>query len=314
MGAVSSDQALEISDDGGKTWQTTAIQNAPPAASCSVIVDQVHPDTIVVSDIESDQFGHLSGGPFAVTTNAGKTWRSLDLPTGLMGFTDPPTLVNGHLIGIVSLNVAGGRALGDLSIDGSFTFLDSTLPYADTSPTSDSLGAFAVNPTDASHLYVLAQGKLDPAHPSSQTYLFTSTDAGATWRQAHMFDATERIGLWAPTPGALYAWISSPVSTSSGNLLQESTDGGVTWRAVSPAGFQIVEPWFGPSGQIVLASGVVAGGSNALDELDPATGKLTPMGRLPNLPIGGFMGLVTGGADPQFLVANPYATFARPLP
>ncbi len=315
LGSVSVpyDQTLEISDDGGVTWQTSAIRDLPSAAStdasCSVVVDQVHPDTIIVAD------GDITG-QFAVTTDAGKTWRSLDMPTGLMEFSDPPTLVNGHLIGVVNLSIGGDGelALGDLSIDGRLTFLDSLLPYANPSPDSNSLLAFAVDPTNASHLYVVAQGKLDPTRPSSQTYLFTSTDAGATWRQIHVFAAAAQMSLWAPTPGTLYAWISSPATTAGGNPLQQSVDGGVTWRDVTPADFQIGAAWFGPGGQVVLASGAVAGGANPLDELDPATGKLTPMGVLPRIPNSDFMGLVTGGADPQFLVSSAYAAFARPLP
>lgn len=304
--------ALAISDDGGQNWQESFIQALGSVTECVVVVDQLHPDTIIVGEAEPSQL--------AVTTDAGRTWRTLKLPAGmLMNFAQgagyqAPALVDGQLIGIFhSVSASARWALGDLSISGDFKVLDATLPYPNASTMHTPL-AFAVDPADASHLYVIAADGSDPAHLTSAAHLYTSIDAGATWWQVHTLASGERFDLWSPTPNTLYLWISYPEMSSNGNPLQQSVDGGVTWRAITPAGFRIDSVWFGPSGHIVLLGDAANSASTTLDELNSTTSALTPMGSLPDMSTSGFQGILTGGAHPVFVVADPHATFARPLP
>ena len=318
-GAQASDQTLEISDDGGQTWRESPIPNLQPAMNCVVVVDQVHPDTFVVGD-QISSFGPSGDNQLDITTDAGHTWRLLTMPTGRFNLDtfsfQGPTLVDDHLIGMVMLNVAGETTWrwGDLSLDGKLTFLDSTLPYPDAVSRQNGIMAFAVDPTDALRIYAVIASKYDPAHPSSDIYLYTTTNAGATWHETHDFVFGGRIQLWAPAPGALYFWVAYPEKSPTGNPLQMSTDGGVTWRDVTPAGLAIDSVWFGPDGQIVLLD-VPTGFSTArLDELDPATGKLTPLGAFPPASTTGYETIISGGADPRIIVADPNTTFACPLP
>ncbi len=109
--------ALAISDDGGQTWKESDIQALGTVSGCSVVVDQLHPDTIIV--------GNADGSKLAVTTDAGQTWRPLPLPAGMaMNFTlagSSNSLVNGQLIGVFhNISGSGRYALGDLSITGAF--------------------------------------------------------------------------------------------------------------------------------------------------------------------------------------------------
>ena len=173
--------------------------------------------------------------------------------------------------------------------------------------------AFAVDPANASHIYVIAAGKWEPAHPSIDALLFATSNAGASWRQIHTFPYGQLVSLWAPTPGALYLWVSYPEMSANGNPLQVSLDGGVTWRSVTPATPGLDSAYFGPSGQAVLLSGY-GQITSTLEELNPATGKLTPMGPLPPLATDGFTAVVTGGAHPVFVIASSLATYVRPLP
>ena len=109
--------ALAISDDGGQTWKESVFQEIGTVSDCSVVVDQLHPDTIIV--------GNADGSKLAVTTDAGQTWRPLPLPAGMaMNFTlagSSNSLVNGQLIGVFhNISGSGRYALGDLSITGAF--------------------------------------------------------------------------------------------------------------------------------------------------------------------------------------------------
>lgn len=330
LGAVVSDQTLDISDDGGHTWQETPIPDLQQASNCIVVVDQVHPDTIVVGTDgtgATNEWGPGTG-QLAVTTDAGQTWRALDMPTGrfvLNGFV-PPTLVDGHLIGIVNLsnqNVADAQALGDLSLDGKLTFLDSTLPYPDSASSSIGLMACAVDPTNAAHISVVVQGPHDMALPGVDLYLYTTTNAGATWQMTHILSHNyhgprEEVFLSEPTPGALYFGERYPEDEQSGNPLQVSADGGVTWLDVTSADLRIVSVWFGPDGRIVLLDEPSGSFTTRLDELNLTTGGLTPLGVFPRSlnegPSGGAGTIISGGADPQIIVADPVTTFARPLP
>lgn len=331
LGAVVSDQTLDISDDGGHTWQETPIPDLQQASNCIVVVDQVHPDTFVVGTDGTDRTDEWGPGTgqLAVTTDAGQTWRALDMPTGrfvLNGFV-PPTLVNGHLIGIVNLsnqNVADVQALGDLSLDGKLTFLDATLPYPDSASSSIGLMACAVDPTNAARISVVVQGPHDMTLPGVDLYLYTTTNAGATWQMTHILSHNyrgprEEVYLSEPTPGALYFGEKYPEDEQSGNPLQVSADGGVTWRDVTSADLRIVSVWFGPDGRIVLLDEPSGSFTTRLDELNPTTGGLTPLGAFPRslnegLSGGGAGTIISGGADPQIIVADPYTTFARPLP
>ncbi|HET9111788.1 MAG TPA: sialidase family protein, partial [Ktedonobacterales bacterium] len=300
---------LAISDDGGQTWKESDIQAAGTVTECSVVVDQLHPDTIIV--------GNADGSKLAVTTDAGQTWRPLPLPAGMaMNFTQAASsnsLVNGQLIGVFhNISGSGRWELGDLSITGAFKVLDATLSY----PTSamNSPMALAVDPANASHVYVIAQGKRDSAHPTQDVLLFVTSNAGASWRQIHTFPYGERVSLWASTPGAIYLWVSYPEMSANGNPLQVSFDGGVTWRDITSTNLRLDSPYFSPSGQIVLITAGNSQATAALEELNPATGKLTPMGPLPPLAADGFTAVVTGGAHPVFVVASSLATYVRPLP
>lgn len=326
LGAVVSDQTLDISDDGGHTWRETPIPYLQQASNCIVVVDQVHPDTFVVGTDETgvtDQWGPGTG-QLAVTTDAGQTWRALDMPTGLFvlnGFV-PPTLVDGHLIGIVNLsnqNVADAQALGDLSLDGKLTFLDTTLPYPDSASSSVGIMAVAVDPTNAARISVVVQGPHDMTLPGDDLYLYTTTNAGATWQMTHILSHNYRgprddVYLSEPTPGALYFGEKFPENEQTGNPLQMSIDGGVTWRDVTPASLRIVSVWFGPDGRIVLLDVPSVNFSAGLDELNPTTGGLTPLGAFPPTSPDRDATIITGGADPQIIVADPITTFARPLP
>ncbi|HZC07293.1 MAG TPA: zf-HC2 domain-containing protein, partial [Ktedonobacterales bacterium] len=260
--------ALAISDDGGHTWHESDIQAIGSVTECDVVVDQIHPDTIIVGDVQPSQF--------AVTTDAGRTWRALTLPAGMrMNFSggagyQAATLVNGHLIGIFIPASATDRwMLGDLSLNGSFKVLDARLPYpnsAERTPT-----AFAVNPANPAQLFVIAYGRVVPANPQRESILFGTLDAGATWRQLHIFDLAERISLWAPRSDALYAWVEYPELSANGNPLQESIDGGATWRSITSTSAPLDAAWFGPGGQIVLLRATGNGAAPMLDELNPST-------------------------------------------
>ncbi len=174
--------------------------------------------------------------------------------------------------------------------------------------------AFAVDPANASHIYVIAAGKWEPAHPSIDVLLFATSNAGVSWRQIHTFPYGQLVSLWAPTPGALYLWVSYPEMSVNGNPLQVSLDGGVTWRDITSTGLALYSAYFSPSGQIVLLSGGYGQPTPTLEELNPATGKLTPMGPLPPLATDGFTAVVTGGAHPVFVIASSLATYVKTLP
>jgi len=302
--------ALAISDDGGQTWRQSSIQTIGSVTECIVVVDQMRPDTIIVG-------GNGSPSQLAVTTDAGRTWRKLALPPD-MQMIFPGTLVDGQLIGqFHTFSNPFKLALGALSIDGSFRILDSRLPYQD-SATDNTPMAFTVDPTNPLHLYAIIPAKWDPAHPSSDVLLYATSDGGASWRLLHTFPFGERIDLWAPTPDALYLWVSYPWKSLNGNPLQESVDGGVTWRAITPANYRLGGAWFGPDGRIVVISGTNTNTAPTLAELNPATGALTPLGQPPATSRGSaaepFDGTVTGGASPVFVVAGFDATYVTPLP
>ncbi|HEX2349971.1 MAG TPA: zf-HC2 domain-containing protein [Ktedonobacterales bacterium] len=321
FGAMVGDPTLEISDDGGHSWQGSLIPDLQPGQNCIIVVDQVHPDTFVVGVDNGGQ----GTGQLVVTTDAGQSWRTLDMRTGLFELDGllPPTLVNSHLIGMVNLstpNVADEQALGDLSLDGKLTFPDSTLPYPDSASSSIGILAFAVDPTNAAHISAMVRGQSNLTHPGNDLCLYTTTNAGVTWRMTDTMTRTfplslrDDIHLWAPTPGALYFWERYPENSQTSNLLQMSTDGGVTWRAVTSASLRIVSVWFGPDGRIVLLDVPSGDFSSRLDELNPTTGGLTPLGAFPQRNIDASTIVITGGADPQIIVADWVSTFARPLP
>lgn len=305
---------LAISDDGGQTWQESDIQAIGMISDCAIVVDQRQPDTIVVGDTEAKRL--------AVTTDAGKTWRALHLPSGMGlrfaqgGGYAGPTLVNGHLIGIFRpLSGSGRWTLGDLSITGAYKVLDATLPY----PNSATLRlntpmAFAVDPSNAAHVYAIVPGKWDPAHPSQDVLLYATLDGGATWRRVYTFSYGERISLWAPTPTALYVWISYPEMSRNGNPLLQSVDGGATWRPVTPSSVAVADVLLSPSGRIVLGVDVAGGPADMLEGVDPRTGKLTPIGQAPSMSTSGSQGLVTDGAHPVLIFADGYVAYVRPLP
>ena len=110
------------------------------------------------------------------------------------------------------------------SADSAKTWQNIALPGA---PALATFSALAVDPENASNLYVDIS-RADKPHPGAPTnYFFRSADGGATWSQS---DPPRTAGLLAVDPAS--SNIVYLGTTSAGGLFR-STDSGATWSATS---------------------------------------------------------------------------------
>jgi hypothetical protein len=302
---TSAHPTLMVSSDAGHSWQSHSIDILGDVPSCTVMSDTQNAHTVVV--------GSGDATTLAVSTNDGLTWQRLALPTnaivgmvGLPGYGSP-VLVAGHLIG--ELNTMSDRTgwhLVETTLDGTWRRLDTTLPY---SPHNSSPESFAVDPHDASHIYVavyMPSGRAGQAGIA----VYETSDAGDSWHLIRMFPTSQRLALWTSADGSVYAEDSLDSAEPAYQLFRR-IDNGAHWNGIGlhDRGADVL--YVGPTGRILTTA------DGTLYSLDAITGEFIRLADLSSLGAttsGGLsIGCVVEGQRPLFFYAAQSGTFALPL-
>jgi photosystem II stability/assembly factor-like uncharacterized protein len=200
----------------------------------------------------------VNGGGVFLTTNAGRTWRTITPPPVKLGdpVEDVPSVVGvgaqdlwipvNDVFGIVPpADAVGGfdRAQGiERSTNGGRTWtFDSLEPGCFVSCGPDSLSF-----VDPSHGFATNSSLNGGSNNDGSTTLFSTNDGGVTWRPvgpvpgggAHDISFTSTEVGWTVT-GVTYGTVAQNEGrmTDAGGTLYRTTDGGATWSP--PAGLPV---------------------------------------------------------------------------
>ncbi len=289
--------------DAGRHWQTHAITGASATTFCVIVADTILPRTFVL------QTGVNSTNQLLVTRDNGATWQPLTISHGytvdLYGMPgyDMPALVNGHLITYFILDEqTNDFRLYDLTLGGEFTPLDAHMPrppkvsgLPDITPPE----AFAVDPTDPSHLYALEYGAFGPNHNTGFT-LYTTRNGGDSWRFLREWPTAIHLSLWVSPDKRVYALDGQDSSTG----LYSSADGATWWFTSLNDGYLALSP----SGFVVLFSG------QKILAFDPRSNHQRQLGTVPpDLASEWTCAVVLDQPSPTLLLAGIQGVFAFPL-
>ncbi len=182
---------LLVSKDGGRTWQSTALQSADAMA---LAAPSANPQVMYAA-------GH---DVFLKSTDTGQTWQpvSTNLPgTDMHGFTVDPEDANHVFAHVVGVGIFSSQDGGT-----TWTLLSSTVP--------DSTFNLAVGET-AQTLHAAA----------GQAGLLRSTDGGRNWSAIAGVPGSGVVTIaYSPTNKRLYV-----TTLGNGAGLYASDDGGATW-------------------------------------------------------------------------------------
>ncbi len=188
---------------------------------------------------------------------------------GIPGY-DMPALISGHLITcFIPDEQTNDFRLYDLTLAEEFTPLDAHMPQP---PKASGLRgntppeAFAVDPSDSRHFYAAVYGAFGPNH-NSGFRLYTTRNAGDSWRFVHEWPTAIHLSLWVSPDKRVYALDGQDSSTG----LYSSADGAM-WQFTSLNDGYLA---LSPSGAVVLFSG-----QNIL-AFDPHTNHQRQVGTVP---------------------------------
>lgn len=294
-----------VSIDAGHSWQSHSIDTLGDVQTCSVVDDAQNAHTIVV--------GSGDATTLSVSTSNGLQWQVLAVPpNAIFGMVarpgyGTPAFVGGHLIGeLNTLTDRTGWHLADATLDGTWKRIDTTLPYSPHDSTPES---FAVDPHDASHVYVAADIALGQARQPGIA-VYETSDAGESWHLIRVFRSSQRLALWTSADGSVYAEDSLDGAEPAYQLYR-STDNGAHWTGfgLHDRGADLL--YIGPTGRILTTA------DGKLYSLDVTTGEFTLLADMSSLGAAAsaetFIGAITEGQHPYFLCAFEAGTFALPL-
>jgi BNR/Asp-box repeat protein len=278
-----------LSDDGGKTWQTRAIPNLPPAQGCEVLADTLQPDTFAT-------LPSTLGASVYFTRDAGMTWNALELPPSgrLIG------LSGGQLLAVAgrSYGQPGSLLQASLAV-GSWQVVAPTLPPAGSDPY-----AAAVDPDNPAIMYLSGFSGTTPA-------VYRTTDGGLSWQLARTLPWAHQIALYSAHQHQVFAAAANDLFDSARPLVY-SADAGRTWQSVSMHDQGASELLcVSPQGHVITETGPVTS-YVTLYALDPAHATFTPMGTY-TLGPGPLLTAVVDGPTPALLYATPDHVWRLPL-
>jgi len=221
--------SIEVTQDGGSTWQQTTL---PSGDSASTGLACVGADTCMAGGADS------GGNAVLLTTDdAGQTWTSLPGPSQLapsLLFLDLSCRTAQSCIAITQGLVvdASGSQTYDiiLTTDGGQTWSSSPLPSDFVPLEARCLGGSTciVGGFDA------ASGDVKPS-PQSQGAVFASTDGGASWAAATVPDGFGPVTTFSCGDQADCVAVTAGTSLPTSQVIA-TADGGQTWTAAAGAG------------------------------------------------------------------------------
>jgi uncharacterized protein (TIGR03437 family) len=203
--AATNDAGFFRSTDGGATW-TQANHGLATTQLQSLAIDPVHPQTLFTT-------GNASSISVYRTVDGGNTWTLVD---STQNSGTAKVAVDPQNPSIVYWN---GGGLTRKSTDGGTTWAN--VPFPGTSIT-----ALALDPRASGSIWAYSTAILQkPPLPSTPSYIYHSSDGGATWAQ-----------IATPTPANPPGWTIDPANTPSivyNGLSYRTTDDGATWTPFS---------------------------------------------------------------------------------
>jgi hypothetical protein len=277
-----------LSDDAGKTWQTRAIPNLPPAQGCTVLADTLQPDTFAVGP-------NVYAGLVYFTRDAGVTWNTLELPV----LVRPIGLAGGQLFAVAdrSYGTPGSLLQASLTV-GTWHTVAQTLPSAGSDPY-----AAAVDPDNPALMYL-------SGFSGTTAAVYRTTAGGVSWQLALTLPGARHIALY--TAQQHQAFAEQLDGLESDHQLFYSADGGTTWQGIAMQYKGGGAPlWVSPRGRALTETSVDSS-TATLSTLDPAHGTMTPIGAY-QLGLGTFLAAVVDGPTPALLYATPDYIWRLPL-
>ncbi len=277
-----------LSDDSGKTWQTRAIPDLPPAHGCFVFADTLQQDTFVM-------LPDTQGGPLFFTLDAGVTWKALSLPP----LTFPIGLTGGQLVAIADRSNRSRGSLMQVALSaGSWRSIAQALPPSGWDPY-----AAAVDVDNPAIIYLSGVS-------GTTTAIYRTLDGGTSWQVVETLPSAHRIALFTAHQHRVFA--EQLDSFDSDHPLFYSADGGATWHGIAmhrKAGGEAL--WVSAQGRVITETYIDAQ-TDTLYTLDLARGTFATLGTY-QLGSGPTVAVVVDGPAPALLYATPDHIWRLPL-
>lgn len=277
-----------LSDDGGKTWQTRAIPNLPPAHGCYVFADTLHPDTFVMLPNTPDAALYF-------TLDTGVTWKTLQLPALAL----PIGLTGDQLVAVANRSSPSRGSLMQVALSsGNWRSSAQALPPSGWDPFTAT-----VDPDNPAIIYLSGVS-------GTTTAIYRTLDGGTSWQVVETLPSAHRIALFTAHQHRVFA--EQLDGFDSDHPLFYSADGGATWHGIAmhrKAGGEAL--WVSAQGRVITETYIDAQ-TDTLYTLDPAHGAFATLGTY-QLGSGPTVAVVVDGPAPALLYATPDHIWRLPL-